>query len=651
MPQSNAISASNHDLFLADPDAFMRELNKPSVTVETLQKHRNRVQDEADEVNIALKKNVYKNYALFIDSAKEISLLKNEMYSLSRLLNEQQTLLSSFTDLSISGDRTHGLTLNEKKEVAAKFRSQDAYNEINGGSSSVTTGRGDNLHDQVNYGKGGINAMNRSQSHGTFAQNASGSSSSKDLTSVLNKIEGGTGILEPRNRVLLYHGELIELDPEDYSRVSGQQKILLVLLNDCLISAQAFPFLSKTGKKYKYQSYMELENVAVVNVKDSSFQSAFKVLMATLTRVFQAESPEHKKKWLDAFESAKKTRRASLSAFHRRDSLMFGSMDASNLQSVLSSSSANQAVNSKGLLSPDRNVYSFDEELEDVSESESEMIPLWLQECPDDMDVLIAQRNFEDAVTLVVKVNDHLVLYPKCYDVFMQNDLKLRVNHKIQELIECISNELQASPDRSLQSGPRSARRAVQLLLKLGKASLACKLFLNQRSSILNFSLKQQITEGSPLTYIKRLISVFFNNVIETSREFEKAFKTMSALTNFATGDASNSQPPSLNDRDSIVNGTDMRSPTPLFPPAYPMACLVVWVQKELNSFLKLFSENVLLPSVPTAVINEAIAIVKNQADRLKNAIGLDLLFHIDKFIKNGLNKLVNDDEEISERL
>ena len=104
----------------------------------------------------------------------------------------------------------------------------------------------------------------------------------------------------------------------------------------------------------------------------------------------------------------------------------------------------------KKMLSPvDRAVYSFDEELEDVSESESEMIPLWLQEFPDDMDVLIAQRNFEDAVTLVLKVNDHLVLYPKCYEGFFQNDLRLRVNHKIQELVERISHELDVSTDRS----------------------------------------------------------------------------------------------------------------------------------------------------------------------------------------------------------
>ena len=107
---------------LEDQKELMQELNRPSVTVETLQQHRQRVQSEADKVNVKLKQNVFQNYALFIDSAKMINLLKNEMSTLSRLLVNQQTLMSALTEIAISGDRTHGLTLNEKKEVAAKMR-------------------------------------------------------------------------------------------------------------------------------------------------------------------------------------------------------------------------------------------------------------------------------------------------------------------------------------------------------------------------------------------------------------------------------------------------------------------------------------------------------------------------------------------------
>ena len=285
---------------LGDPEAFMRELNRPSVTVETLQQHRQRVQAEADEINIALKKNVYKNYALFIDSAKMISLLKNEMYTLSRLLSNQQTLMSSLTEIAIGGDRTHGLTLNEKKEVAAKYRTTNNMSD-----SAYSSKSSDSCHTPTRT------LMTRSATSGSM------SSSQDQMNQVLDRIEGCAGILETRNRFLLNQGELTELDPNDYKKVPNQGKTLAVLLNDCLILAQAFPFPSRLGKKYKFQSLFELDNIAVVNVKDAGFRSAFKILMFPQTKVFEAESAESKKKWLDSFDSAKKSRRASLSLQRR----------------------------------------------------------------------------------------------------------------------------------------------------------------------------------------------------------------------------------------------------------------------------------------------------------------------------------------------
>lgn len=138
-----------------------------------------------------MKKNVYKNYTLFIDTAKEISLLKNEMYTLSNLLSDEQKLLGSLLDISISGDKTHGLTAIEKKEVAAKFRNQGS-------------------------------ALSKSESVHLLGP----SNLSKELQSALDKIDGITGQLDSRNRILLMHGELTELDPNDYRPIANQGEFL-----------------------------------------------------------------------------------------------------------------------------------------------------------------------------------------------------------------------------------------------------------------------------------------------------------------------------------------------------------------------------------------------------------------------------------------
>lgn len=47
--------------------------------------------------------------------------------------------------------------------------------------------------------------------------------------------------------------------------------------------------------KYRFQTLYELDNLAVVNVKDTNVvKNAFKLLMFPDTRLFQAESPKAK---------------------------------------------------------------------------------------------------------------------------------------------------------------------------------------------------------------------------------------------------------------------------------------------------------------------------------------------------------------------
>lgn len=599
-----------------DPDAYLRELNKPSVSVDMLQAARNQVQTKVDETNASLKRNVYKNYALFIDTAKEISLLKNEMYTLSHLLTEEQQLLSNLTDISISGDKTHGLTLNEKREVAAKFRT------INEEPSPVKT-------------------IPKSQSVQVISPSVT--MASKELTAILDKIEGCSGMLETRNRILLNHGELTELDANDYSKIPNQGRTLVVLLNDCLILAQAFPFPSRMGKRFKFTSLYELDNVAVVNVKDMSVKNAFKILMFPSTKVYEVETIESKKRWIESFEMAKKQRRASLS-LQRRDSLLYLSTNLS----MDGLNSARDGTGTKSMMSPvdHRPGYTFEdvaELLEDNSESESEALPQWLQEVPEDMDVMMAQRDFEKAVELVHRVNDHLVLYPKCYDGFMQNDLKLRTNHKIQELVEFIANELQTTPDRSLQSGPRSARRAVQLLLRLGKSSMAVKLFLNQRSALLKFSLKQQITEGSgTVQYSKRICGVFGNNVIESCREFDKAFRTSTM-----EGRDRDSSFSSLDGERDSMNSNNDRTASSSYPVAYPLAALVGWTRSELKNFVnETFSKAVFPSTNSSSVIAECVAILRNHVNRIRTDLRLDMLFVLDTLLKADIDKLIKENSE-----
>lgn len=603
-----------------DPESFKRELNRASVSVETLQHHRKRIQSEADEISLKLKKNVFQNYSLFIDSAKEISLLKNEMYSLSKILTDQQGLLSSLTDVSISGDRTHGLTLTEKKEVAAKFKSGNDESDI------VVRSRG---------------SSNQNQNGG----------STKALVEVIEKIDGGVGLLETRNRYLVHSGELTELDPNDYSLLN-QGKVLAILANDCLILAHSYhkytsdPRSRNDKRKYKFTSMIELDNIAVVNVKDVNYKSAFKVLMSSTTKVFDCESIESKKKWLDLFESAKKSRRQSLN-FQRRDSMLFSQMQEMNpnkennqsgfttSQSGLSHHQSAMSLRGGGQhLSPSVDRFpSFDEEMEDLSESE--LVPGWLEEVPDDMDVFIAQRKFDDAVDLVHKVNDHITMYPKCFDGFFHNDLRLRINHKIQELIDSVSCDLKVSPDR-IQSDHKAACHAVWRLRRLGKSVLATKLFLDQRTSLLKFSLKNQMKDGATIKYVENLSKVLVHNLITSGNDFKNAFMVVPLSRNHGLGGNHGS-------------GSGAKSPSSSFPPAFPMSYFIRWSHQELSYFLNIFSKNVFTPQVPPSVSAQCVKILRDKVHVAKGphpGIGLDLVFILDKSLKNDIERVIHDSSE-----
>ena len=569
------------------------------MTTDHLLQARRTVQQLADETNTQLKKNVYKNYALFIDTAKEISSLKNEMYTLSNLLTEEQKLICQLLETSISGDKSHLLTAIEKKEAAAKFRSQESEESRR--------------------------IIDRSQSS-QLLSGALQSNISKELQSILERIEGISGILDSRNRILLMHGELAELDPNEYKPIPNQGSVFAVLLNDCLVLASSFPSFSRfSHKKYKFQSFFELDNIAAINVKDPNLKNAFKVLMSSQTKVFVVESQETKSKWLEAFELAKKQRRASLS-LQRRDSILY--LSTHNLDGNLNNPLPSVT---KAPISPiDRpyssilNTFEDNELLDEVAEQDAEMLPDWLVDLPEDLDVCIAQRNFEEAVLLVHKVNDHFSMYPKCCDNSMQTDLKLRINNKIKDLVDCIANELQITPDRSLQSGPKSARRAVILLNRLGKSSLATRLFLAQRTALLKFCQRQQKIDGATLQYIKRMSAVFFNNVTETCKEFQRAFE-INVQSNEPTVHSV-----------TTTNGLNV-SLTPA------LASLITWCRQQLQTFEASFSKHVFTSQVAPSIAAECFFIVRTHCRKLRQTVGLDLLYQLDKDLRSGLDKIIID--------
>lgn len=381
-----------------DPQNYVKQLSQQSDGDRDLQEHRQKIQNLADETAQNLKKNVYKNYRQFIETAKEISYLESEMYQLSHILTEQKSIMESITQALLSTDKDE-----TSKEMQAAFPKET---------------------EEVKQ---------------------------RTLTSLLEKVEGGKNIMDTPGRHLVYNGDLVEFDVDNMSPI---QKVHAFLMNDCLLIANWLPNRRGTVK-YKYNALYDLESFAVVNVKDNPpMKDMFKILMFPDSRIFQAENSKVKKEWLEILDETKKNK---------------VSKDRHKKEEEVPTSPIRAEVSTNP----------FDVDYDEPAEVE-ESVDLgleWIQELPEDLDVCIAQRDFEGAVDLLDKLNEYLKEQPVTQRV---KELRLKVDERVRQLTEVLVFEL--SPDRSLRGGPKATRRAVSQLIRLGWLSLffaPCCLFLN----------------------------------------------------------------------------------------------------------------------------------------------------------------------------
>ncbi|XP_005856444.1 PREDICTED: exocyst complex component 8 [Myotis brandtii] len=255
----------------------------------------------------------------------------------------------------------------------------------------------------------------------------------RTLTTLLEKVEGCRHLLETPGQYLVYNGDLVEYEADHMAQL---QRVHGFLMNDCLLVATWLP--QRRGM-YRYNALYPLDGLAVVNVKDNPpMKDMFKLLMFPESRIFQAENAKIKREWLEVLEATKEE----------------------------------------------------EEEEEDdepaAPEVEEERVDLsmeWVQELPEDLDVCIAQRDFEGAVDLLDKLNRYLEGKPSPPPV---KELRAKVEERVRQLTEVLVFEL--------------------------------------RAAAVHTAIRQLRIEGATLLYIHKLCHVFFTSLLETAREFETDF-------------------------------------------------------------------------------------------------------------------------------
>ncbi|XP_072712436.1 exocyst complex component 8 [Ciconia boyciana] len=500
-------------------EEYVKQLSQQSDGDRDLQEHRQRIQALSEETAQSLKRNVYQNYRQFIETAREISYLESEMYQLSHILTEQKGIMEAVTQALLLQADRDDPALGARRAAAA-----DPFLPLSAKEAA-----------------------------------ASEEGRQRTLTTLLEKVEGCRDLLpESPGKYLVYNGDLVEYDADHMAQI---QRVHAFLMNDYLLVATALP--NRRGA-YGCNALYRLDGLAVVNVKDNPpMKDMFKLLMFPESRIFQAENAKIKKEWLEVLEETK--RNQALSEKRRLE----------------------QEALPRPAPTPPESTNPFEEDDEEEEPSaEEEVVDLsleWIQELPEDLDVCIAQRDFEGAVDLLDKLNEYLGDKPVNQPV---KELRAKVDERVRQLTDVLVFEL--SPDRSLRGGPRATRRAVSQLIRLGQSTKACELFLKNRAAAVQTAIRQLRIEGATLLYIHKLCHVFFTSLLETAREFE---------TDFAGN-----------------NGC--------------YSAFVVWARSSMRMFVDAFSKQVFDSKESLSTAAECVKVAKEHCKQLSE-IGLDLTFII----------------------
>lgn len=492
---------------------FVNDVAKEYDTPREWSQHKKRIQGLADRTAQQLKQNVYTNYVLFIDSSKEISSLEAEMYQLGHYLHEQQELTHSLQAMSL---------------MESKPSMQD------------------------------MESAEKQEQH--------------SISVLLETVEGGSIVTEVPDRYLVHSGLLYELDRESHKELG---EVRAFLLNDSLVTASSI-VKRKGPVKYLFQALYELENMAIVDVKDTdTLKFSFKILMFPDSHLYQAENEEDKRQWIELLGSTKKKHKESVDAVKKVT------------EKRLRSQTIDRAV-SDGVESAFKKINVREPALPVVAEKKPEeaLTDDWIKEVPENLDVYIAQREFDQAVELIMKTKSFLKVSD---DTHALRDIRTRLNHRINQLSNVLKKELEASPSGSLRGGPRAARRAVGLLIKLGRSAEACGLFLENYRQIILHDIEDVKMEGTINLYVVNFAMTFFTGLRNAAIEFERAFdKNYGSYSTF-----------------------------------------IDWCTKLLSLFAEKSSHVIFRPqdsSYPLSTITDCILSTMKECDAL-NDIGLDLSF------------------------
>lgn len=494
-------------------DSYVKKVAAESVYASNIADHRDKLNRMAQQTAEEIKQNVYKNYGNFMETSKEVGHLEGKMSQLRQSLDEQRKLLHLFKNLNI------GNTVNMM-----------------------------------------LNASN--------TQKATTSSSSLSL--LLEQVEGCSLIAQKPNRNLLYHSDLEALHLDDFS---VSHKLHAYLLTDSLLltlpqrkrnktnfnpttksSSGAGNDVNaslKTGRNYlyKFHAFYELQEIKIINIEDSKeVRNSFQLHKFPECIAFRCANAHIKKEWLENIDNAKRqlkqaqmldgSRRFDLTSSIIEEEDEYYNSDEEDDMDGEYDEKGNRVMHTS-LLSGKNRKGDLTAHLDSASEHDRVKI---MRELFAEFDILLAQRDFDKAVEMLIKIKQSCSSKPSGgraseneKDQSGSEDnaavQQLIYKQKESELIGILRRDLVQSKERGNSKGVvKTGKRVVNSMIKLKIYDEAMDLFIDYHKYLNSETLRRIKLEESNQVYMNNVLNSFFDNLKQSYASFNEQFGSLASV-------------------------------------------------------------------------------------------------------------------------
>lgn len=355
------------------------------------------------------------------------------------------------------------------------------------------------------------------------------------------------------DKVFIHEGSLIELNADDYRPIC---RVHLFLFNDLLIISKI-----KHDKKLEFISEYETRKIAVVNIKDiSGVKNGINIITNDGSRVFQTINAMARNEWIDKFEVAIKTHQTPKQLIKAKPRLE----ESISIENENNTPIANENV-----------------------------APEWILTLSEDISSEIAQRHFEDCLTLMQKCEEFTIKNSNYSNIM---EIRDKIATLKEVLGEVLLHELSSSKNRDLQSLLRTSRRILKLLTDMKKTREASNIFLKVSSVALRTSQKNNRRNNLPVSML------FFCDLAQIVSEFLRAFKSHEAC----------------------------------------ISSLIVWSNDELSYFAQQLMKHFLIKGTSLENIASIVENVRKPCSKLTE-LGLDLSYFLEGLLHTHLEMILEE--------